>query len=119
MFNGRPGLWNLVWLHSIRVDSLLDWQGPAEDAVGYTSVLVECEKSASLLIGGATTEYWAATLDVNAFIQKLRRSDVRLPIQDFWDDLEGDSWEQLVSERAKLSAQHVEQRGNVCYPHFC
>ncbi len=118
IFEGRPGLWNLVWLHSVRVDTLLKWDAPAKMAPAYSAAIAACEESANEVIGGVTAEFAAANMKCQEFISFLKRNNTNLPIQQYWDRLEGDSWDSLVADRLELSRDYIQREGNVLTPNF-
>ena len=118
IFDGRPGLWNLVWLHSVRVDTILNWEGSPEKAPAFSIAVAKCIESAEMIIGAITIEYLAETLSPQEFVDHLKKQGACLPIQEYWDSCEGDSWEQLVQDRLKLARNRIEVIGNVYRPKF-
>ena len=118
IFEGHPGLWNLVWLHSVRVDTLLNWDAPPEEAPAYSKAIKKCEESAYMVVGAFTVEYAAANMGPRGFVMYLKENNAKLPIQAYWDLMENDSWESLVNDRMKLSKLYFEKKGNLFTANF-
>ncbi len=104
VFNGRPGLWNLVWLHSVQVDMLLGlpFGSPDQDILNWTNIIGLCDKSADCKIGGMRFETLAELLPIAKFIDKVKQSDADIPIRNFLDAPENDSWLDFVLDRINL-----------------
>lgn len=120
VFEGRPGLWNIFWLHSVQVDSLLDWD-PAKHATvpGYSIVISECEVSATFVCGAQTLEHLATTLTPKAWCDKLIGGSLYPPIRTFWDSGTNNcTWLGIVENRMVLSRYHVETNGNIIKGNF-
>ena len=120
VFDGRPGLWNMVWLHSARVDELLEWVDDPMFAPHFSQSVYECEQSAEVLCGAKTLETHAEELWPDKWIRLMIDRDVQFPVRAFWDDCEHplNSWLQIVTERAKLSRYHTHREGNKIIVNF-
>lgn len=120
LFDDRPGLWNIVWLHSERVDHLLDWQEDPLHAPAFSLSVYECEKSADFLYGALTLESWAEELFPEKWIKMIAENDLHPPIREFWDECEHplNSWLLIATRRARLSRYHTERTGNKIVVNF-
>lgn len=119
IFNGRPGLWNITWLHSVQVDNLLTWpDSDAENAPGYSASISECEATADFLCGAVTLEHLAETLTPQRWVQTVLDENLHPPIRKFWDSCTYNSWWSIVTVRIKLSRYYTETKGNVTSVNF-
>ena len=101
IFRARPGLWNLVWLHSVQIDSLLQTKpgSPDSEILSWTNIVTLCNQSASYSIGGISLETLADVLTVESFVSRIAKSIAAIPLISFFDEPENDSWYQFVTDR--------------------
>lgn len=119
IFTGRPGLWNMCWLHSARIDEILDWpEDDADNVPGYSTSVAECESSAYEVCGGVTIEELAAYTTPQKWVQKIVENNLHPPIRKFWDDCKHNSWLSIVEARMKLSRYYTESNGGIISVNF-
>ncbi len=116
-FEGRPGLWNMFWLHSVKVDWLLNWELPPEEAPMHTDALSKCVQSADFDCGGVSFEDLCESLKADKLIAVMVERDFQPPIRVFWDSSEY-GWESLVNSRLKTFKSVNKSRGVVIKGNF-
>lgn len=117
LFKERPGLWNLMWLHSIRVDRLLDWPYGTDDIPIASAVLPFIIESADYMCNSQPLEFMAETLTAQEFVDCIKACDCHPPVRDFWDDIPG-GWVGFVDDRLSNHVGLRQQKGNVVSVNF-
>ena len=111
-FDGHPGLWNLFWLHSVKVDVLLDWPLAPEEAPMDTAALGVCIKSAGFSCQGISLEFLCEKLTAENVIERILDNDYHPPIRQFWDETSS-GWESFVRDRLKSFKTLKKEKGVV------
>ena len=117
-FDHSPGLWNLFWLHSISVDTILDWEGDPAEAPCYSTALNMCMESLFCVCGFATMEHLAEKVTAEQFIKHLMLHDCHPPIRVWLDEPEDDSWFDFVMEKVEKAKGYVKANGNLMHVNF-
>lgn len=119
IFESRPGLWNIFWLNSIRVDYLLDWpQSDAENAPSYSSSLIETIKSADMVCKGLTLEELAEITFPQMWVEQIIQHDLHPPIRIMWDTDPEDPWIDVMADRIVKSRYYTQVEGNIIKANF-
>ena len=99
-FVGRPGLWNMFWLHSTKIDYLLDWDLAPERAPADTLALDKCIESIGYPCNGVTFEVLCEYLTAKEMIDRVLMRGCNPPIRLFWEEVSG-GWLKFVEDRLK------------------
>jgi len=116
-FDGRPGLWNMFWLHSAKVDLLLDWDRLPEDAPMHTLALDRCIASAGFYCDGVNFETLCEVLTADQLITLMAGRNYRPPIRRFWDEIPS-GWQSFVTDRLKSFKSLSKRKGVVIQGNF-
>lgn len=116
-FVGRPGLWNMFWLHSTKVDTLLNWELPPEQAIADTVVLHHCIDSVSYTCRGIKFETLCEELSAEDLISRVMEKGCHPPIREFWDETAA-GWYQFVTDRLKTYKSLDKKKGVVVQGKF-
>lgn len=117
-FNHSSGLWNLFWLHSVSVDTLLDWEGDPTEAPCYSEALNYCMKSLFFVCGNNTIEQLATYFSAKAFVAHVLKHDCQPPIRVWLDEPEDDSWHNFVMDRVVKARGYISTEGNLAKVKF-
>ena len=117
-FKESPGLWNLFWLHSVSVDTLLNWEGDPTEAPCYSTALNMCMESLFYVCGAHTVEQLAIELSAQNFVTRLVEHDCQPPIRVWLDEPEDDNWFDFVMEKVVRSRGYVSMKGNLSSVNF-
>ena len=116
-FVGRPGLWNMFWLHSTKVDTLLNWELPPEQAIADTVVLHHCIDSINYNCQGMSFESLCEILPAYELICRVQQRGWQPPIRSFWEEVQG-GWWQFVTDRLKTYKSLDKKKGVVVQGKF-
>jgi len=116
-FIDRPGLWNMFWLHSAKVDLLLDWPVFPEQAPMHTAALTSCVASASYACHGISLETLCEFLPAEDFIKRMVDKNYQPPIRVFWDAVTN-GWLGFVTDRLKSFKTKSKRKGVVIQGRF-
>ncbi len=117
-FDHSPGLWNLFWLHSVSVDTILDWEGDPTEAPCYSEALNLCMESLFHVCGNYTVGQLAVELSAQQFIDHLVLHKCHPRIRVWLDEPEDDSWLAFVTDKAEKSRGFIKTEGNLVHANF-
>jgi hypothetical protein len=110
----------MFWLHSTKVDLLLDWPLPPDTAPYDTIALSVCIQSADFDCDGLQFEGLCARYSPESVIEVLIDRDYHPPIRKFWDQTSS-GWESFVRDRLRTFKRLPEQpkrRSNIIQGNF-
>jgi len=116
-FVDRLGLWNMFWLHSAKVDLLLDWKCLPERAPMHTAALTACLASATYPCHGIPFETLCEFLPAEELIQKVVINKYSPPIRTFWDEVTN-GWLGFVTDRLKSFKVQKAKKGALIQGRF-
>lgn len=116
-FVDRPGLWNMFWLHSTKVDSMLDWAYRPEDAPMHTLALDKCLLSAGFYCDGVNFETLCEVLTADQLITLVAEKNYHPPIRKFWDEIPS-GWQLFVTDRLKSFKSLAKTKGLLIQGNF-
>jgi len=101
IFNDVPGLWNLFWLHSIRVDLLLKWEEGDPLPSDVTNVLMMAMSDAEVLCGAWTLAELCRCNTPAYFVKHVMKYGTMFKLRTFLEEPENDSWLLFVIDKMK------------------
>ena len=116
-FIGRPGLWNMFWLHSTKIDYMLDWDLPPNQAPADTLALDKCIESVGYGCDGVTFEILCEFLTATEVINRVLRNGYYPPIRCFWEEVSG-GWLKFVEDRLKSFKSIKNREGRLIKGNF-
>lgn len=109
-FVGRPGLWNMFWLHSTKVDTILEWPEAPELAPMDTAALRYCIQSVNYSCHGVSFETLCEVLPAEELIARVVQKNYNPPIRQFWDQTTS-GWQSFVVDRLKSFKSLNKRKG--------